>query len=235
MTKYIKVTLRWLQEFLERNVFGSFLQNMIWKYKHIYQRNWTKTSLESQDMPHREQLTSVIASLDNVESALEVGCAAAPNLRLLRDKLPHARLAGIDINRQAIREASDYFRSINDGDITLLSRKAHELDCFKQKSFDVVFSQAVLVCIPPSEINKVIKAMLRVSDILILNEYHLDGARNGFFDGGRWVYDYTAIIKQHSQDAVVSMQETVFKGGSWDTYGTLITVTAPLVETERNQ
>ena len=105
----IKNIARRIQEFLERNIMGGFFQDCIWRFKHIYQKEWTKTSLRSKDLLHREQFTAVIASFDNVQSVLEIGCAAGPNLRLIREKLPNVRLCGIDINKQAIKVANNYF------------------------------------------------------------------------------------------------------------------------------
>ena len=219
----LKIIVRRIQEFLERNIVGGFIQDFIWYFKHIYQKEWTKTSLESKDLPHREHITSIIASFDSVQSVLEIGCAAGPNLRLLREKLPSAYLSGIDINKQAIKVANNYFASINDDKVNFFARKADQLDEFQNKSFDVVFSQAVLVCIPPTRIYKVISEMIRLSsNVIIFNEYHSDGADEGFFDNGRWVYDYYKIIKKYHPKAHVSMQESGFKGGSWDRYGKVI-------------
>ena len=223
--KRAKMLGRLAQGFLERYVLGNFIQNCLWRWRHLYTKNWAKTSLESKDEYNRNLITSVITSFDNVQSVLEIGCASAPNLRRLREKLPSAQLTGIDINKQAIRTANDYFRSVNDDKVNLLARTADQLDDFKDKSFDVVFTQAVLISITPPNINKVIAEMIRLSSkAVVFNEYHLDGAKEGFFDHGRWVYDYYSIIRRQYPEANISMQKTDFKGGSWDLYGKLITV-----------
>tara|TARA_B100001142_G_scaffold296600_1_gene318397 strand:+ start:585 stop:1271 length:687 start_codon:yes stop_codon:yes gene_type:complete len=226
MLKKLKIIARNTQEFLERYILGNFFQALVWRSKHIYQPKWTKTSLTSLDLLHRNQLTLSIASLKNNDSILEIGCAAGPNLRLLREKLPNSNLFGIDINNQAIREAQKYFGSMNDNKVFLSSRQAHHLDIFEDKNFDVVFSQAVMVCIPPPTFNRTIEQILRVTKkTIIFNEYHKDGAVDGFFDQGRWVYDYRSIIKKYYPDAVICINNTDFKGGSWDIYGKLITIT----------
>ena len=67
--------------------------------------------------------------------------------------------------------------------------------------------------------------MLRLSrKAFVFNEYHLDGANEGFFAQGYWVYDYYSIIKRQYPEAKISMQKTDYKGGNWDVYGKLITV-----------
>ena len=73
LIKRLKMLIRQIQELLERNILGGFLQKFIWRWKHIYNKDWTKTSLGSKDLAHRDQLTSVIASFDNVQSVLESG------------------------------------------------------------------------------------------------------------------------------------------------------------------
>ena len=106
----------------------------------------------------------------------------------------------------------------------IVSKSGNTLETIK--NFDVVFSQAVMVCIPPPTFNRTIEQILRVTKkTIIFNEYHKDGAVDGFFDQGRWVYDYRSIIKKYYPDAVICINNTDFKGGSWDIYGKLITIT----------
>ena len=99
------------------------------------------------------------------------------------------------------------------------------MDYFQDKSFDIVFTQALLISITPPNINKVISEMFRLSrKAIIFNEYHLDRAEKGFFADGRWVYDYYSIIKKQYPEAKISMKKSDYKGGNWDLYGKLITV-----------
>ena len=223
MITKIKILIRNIQELLERNILGGFIQELTWKCKHFYDKKWTETSLKSINLEHRKNLTQVITSLHNIDSVMEVGCASAPNLQLIREKLPNAKLVGIDINKQAIKTARNHFLLQNDNNAEFFTKSADRLDDFPEKSFDIVFSQAVLVFVPPINIRKVIHGMLRVSKrYIILNEYHLDGEPNGLFNGGRWIYDYISIIKEYSPDAEISMQPSGFKGGIWDDYGNLV-------------
>lgn len=226
MKKFLKISLRKIQGYLERRIVGAFIQSLIWRFKHLYQKAWPEISLSSTELTHRKQLASVVtASMDNIQSVLEIGCAAAPNLRLVRQKLPSARLVGIDINQKAIRTANDYFKSVGDDKTKCFTRKAHQLSIFEDSTFDVCFSQGVMVCHPPHDFIRAVKEMLRVTkDIIIFNEYHQDGATEGFFDAGRWVYDYNSVFKKLSPEAEVTMQKTDFSGGGWDDYGKLITV-----------
>ncbi len=226
MKKFLKINLRKIQGYLEKRILGGFIQSLIWRSKHLYQKDWPEISLSSTELPHRKQLASVVAgSLNDIQSVLEIGCAAAPNLRLVRQKLPSAQLVGIDINQQAVKTANDYFKSVGDGKSICLARKAHELSIFKDSTFDVCFSQAVMVCHPPHDFIRAVKEILRVTKgKIIFNEYHQDGAVEGLFDAERWVYDYISVFKKLSPEAEITMQRTDFCGGGWDDYGKLITV-----------
>jgi len=223
--KLLKKLVRLAQEPLERYILHGFIQKYIWRWKHLYKPKWAKISLESKDLSHRDQLVSYVTSFDNVQSLLEIGCAAGPNLRRVRQILPNAQLCGIDINKHVIQTAHKYFSSVNDDRVDFFVKRADQLSDFGDKAFDVVFSQAVLVCITPDSINQVIADMIRLSiKGFVLNEYHLEGAEKGFFDSGRWVYDYSAIIKRQLPTAKINIQRSDFKGGSWDIYGCLIIV-----------
>jgi len=225
MISKIKFFLRKTQGFLERNVLGGFIQELSWKWKHLYDKDWTETSLNSIELEHRKNLIKVITTLGDINSIMEIGCASAPNLRLAREKLPNAKLAGIDINKKAIKTARNYFLQENDNKAEFFIKSADNLDDFQDNSFDVLFSQAVLVFVPPSNIRKAIHGMTRISKkYIVLNEYHLEGEPDGLFDGGRWIYDYSAIIKEHFPKAEIAMQASGLKGGIWDNYGNLIIV-----------
>ncbi|MDP2430849.1 MAG: hypothetical protein Q8O33_02340 [Pseudomonadota bacterium] len=60
---------------------------------------------------------------------------------------------------------------------------------------------------------------------IVLNEYHAVGPINGHFDGGRWVYDLVALLRETvPAHARIETRKSAFSGGLWDQYGTLITV-----------
>jgi len=222
---YLKQIFRRTQLFLERFVLGGFIQDLIWQYKHKYQQGWTQISIDSINLPHRAKLISMISSVGNAPSIIEIGCAAGPNLRLLREKFPLAHLAGIDINKSAIEEAQNYFASVNDNKTAFYVGKAHKFNKFENQSFDVVFSQAVLLHHPPSRIDQAIKNMIRLSkNLVIFHEYHMDGVDRGLFIGGRWCYDYRKIISKYYPTAQIDIQQGGFKGGDWEEFGKFIVV-----------
>tara|TARA_B110001450_G_scaffold245457_1_gene258509 strand:- start:4759 stop:5151 length:393 start_codon:yes stop_codon:yes gene_type:complete len=122
-----------------------------------------------------------------------------------------------------IKLAKDYFSSINDDNVGFYAKKASQLKNFDSKTFDVVFSQAVLIYLPPTKIHQAVVEMIRLRDgFFVFHEFHSDGGGKGIFEGGNWVYDYRSIIKTYNPEAHIEMHENTFRGGNWDKYGKLI-------------
>jgi len=94
------------------------------------------------------------------ESILEVGCGDGNNVALIKEALPHARVAGCDISDGRIAFAQKYHAErgldaeFRVGDATNLP--------YPDNSFDVLFS---LYCLEhlPAEFPKAVKSMLRVA------------------------------------------------------------------------
>lgn len=221
--KNLKALARRIQEWLERGPIGTRLQEWAWRTRHLYRRGWARGYLETLDHPHRAQIVEAVAAF-RPDSVLEIGCASGANLACLRQSLPHARLHGLDINADAIRVGREHFA--HDSGIELTIGHADQLAAFPDHSQDVVLSDAVLMLVAPDRIHRVLAEMIRVARKgLVLNEYHAAGQTRGHFDGGRWVYDLTALLGQLvPENAQIETRASAFTGGLWDRYGTLITV-----------
>ena len=80
--------------------------------------------------------------------------------------------------------------------------KADELKQFPDKSFDVVFTWAVLILIGPDKIKEVMKEMIRITrKRLILLEMHdkdinRDPQGLGVYCNVYWKRDYVALLRQ---------------------------------------
>lgn len=219
--KRVRNLARRCQEWLERGPLGTRLQEWAWRYRHLYRRGWARGYLETLEHPHRAQLVEAIAALQP-ESILEIGCASGANLARLRERLPQARLFGLDINPEAIRVGRQHFA--HDSRVQFTLGHADRLAALERQ--DVVLCDAVLMFIAPDRIHRVIREMARIARKgIVLNEYHAAGVVDGHFDGGRWVYDLIALLRETvSPHARIETRKSAFTGGLWDQYGTLITV-----------
>ena len=217
--------VRHVQKQLEKGALGPHLTELLWRNRHLYNRNWAEKYLFTTDHPHRIQIVEAVAAFDPLESVLEVGCASGANLICLRSRFPHLRLLGIDINPQAIKLGKRHFSQQGDSNVTLMIKKADLLIGIPDESVDVVIADAVLMFIPPKNIKKVLSEMIRAARRgLVLNEYHLHKGwgQQSYFKGGRWIHDLFSLIKEVKPDAKIYIHASAFTGGEWDTFGRLL-------------
>lgn len=154
-----------------------------------------------------------------------MGCASGANLVRLRERFPEAELIGLDINARAVQVGREYFAACGDARVRFLNAHADQIKMLKARSVDVVITDAVLMFITPDRIRSIIAELARVArNGIVLNEYHGDGLDSGHFEGGRWVYDFVALLRKELPQAQIQARKSSFVGGAWDMYGTLIEV-----------
>jgi ubiquinone/menaquinone biosynthesis C-methylase UbiE len=191
--------------------------------------DWAKGHIETLNHPHRPLLAEKILSYAPLQSVLEIGCNAGPNLYLLAQKLPQAELHGIDINPKAIEVGKAWLKQAGISNVRLSIARADRLERFADKSVDLVFSDATLIYIGPDKICNVIKEMARIArKALIFNEWHQDNEKNGLYYDGHWVYDYKTLISDclssPRQPKVSKIPEDLWGGGGWGEFGAIIEV-----------
>jgi SAM-dependent methyltransferase len=216
-----------IRRILEMYIFGTRLQELIWKTRHLYKgKRWSREYIGSTNHPHREQIINAISSFAPLVSMLEIGCNSGPNLMLLAQRFPDAIIYGVDINKQAIRTGKKMLEAQNIKNIELFTCKADALDWVADKSMDVVFTDAVLMFIGTDKIRKIITEMGRIfRKALVCNEYHSVSPPKGNYDGGTWVHDYQCLIKTCIPSLKnIEIVRSTFSGGDWDKYGALIKV-----------
>jgi len=149
----------------------SILTDKEWSTRHLYEEDWIESYWRSRDHPHRSFLVERISKFFP-NSVLEIGCACGPNLYHIAKKFPNAEVKGIDINPMAVQKGNGWFKEEGIFNVKLEVGSAQELKQFADKSFDVVFTDAVLIYISPEDIKQVVKEMLRIGRIIVLNEWH---------------------------------------------------------------
>lgn len=194
--------------------------------------DWIKSYWDSQNHSHRPFLIERISKF-YPNSILEIGCNCGPNLYLLAKKFPDTVIRGIDINPLAVQKGTEWLAQEGLSNVKLLEGKADELEQFQDKSFDVVFTDAVLIYIGPDKIKEVIRDMVRITRrTLILVEWHSEYQRKdpeglGVYYLGNWKRDYVALLKQfvrEEQIHVTKITEDVWLDRAWKDVGAVIEV-----------
>ena len=195
--------------------------------------DWINGYRDSLDHPHRSFLIETISRF-NPSSILEIGCNCGPNLYLLAKKFPDAKIIGIDINPMAVQKGNEWLVEEGISNITLLEGKADELGQFQDKSFDVVFTDAVLIYMGPDKIKEAMKEMVRIArHALIFMEWHsfepdhTDPYGLGVFHSGNWKRDYVALLKQFVPEEdiyVTKITGDIWPDKNWKELGGVIEV-----------
>lgn len=213
------------REFLERRVLGHRLQEWIWRTRHLYDRHSAGFSIDSAEHPHRRQIVEAVGRFLPASSLLEVGCGYGANLVRLRAAYPGMRLQGVDINPHAIASAQGHFRRLPGAAVLLKVGSADDLSFAVDKCVELVLTDAVLMFVAPDNIRRTLSDFGRVArGGLILNEYHSSDAKEGLYEGGRWVHDLAGLCRELFPVARVSMEKSAYTGSDWTRFGTLVIV-----------
>ena len=231
---------------LVKMIYYTLGSSILGRFLTWHERQWETRALSAaegywnnRNNPNKHLLVERIAALSPIHSILEVGCNSGPNLYLLAKKFPQAQIVGIDINSKAVQYGNAQFAQEGIPNVQLLVGKADELGQFQDKSFDVVFTRAVLIHIGPDKIKNIVEEMIRVSRrALILMEGQCfepqdeDPNGMGIYCSGiwkawrMWRRDYVALLKQYvpaEQIRVIRIPEEVWTvEESWEPWSVAV-------------
>jgi ubiquinone/menaquinone biosynthesis C-methylase UbiE len=194
------------------------------------EKDWIKGYWDSVDHPHRKFLTDIIIK-SNPKSVLEIGCNCGPNLRILAHRLPECKFVGIDINAESVAKGNEWFLKEGITNVELRYGKIEQLgDMFSDKSFDIVFTDAVLIYIGSDQIYKALQNILRIAQKkVVLLEWMFDSQRLSLgkylITKGLWTWDYMVMIMGMGFSVhLTKLPSELWNDDSWQKYGYLIEV-----------
>ena len=211
---------------MANRVLGTRFNEMIWRFRHVYKRGWAESYIQSFSHPHRQLLAKKISSDEPFTDVLEIGCASGPNLYLLAKKFPHAHFVGVDINPEAVKQGNIFFKRQGVRNVSLLVGKADDLGKFSDRSFDIVFTDAVLMYIGPDKIRKVAAEIERVvRKAILLVEHHSEQESDlGSYKEKWWLRDYAKLFQPFSNQINVTRITSETWGGNWAKFGYIIEI-----------
>lgn len=233
----MKDRLKLLLKSWQMRLFGTKLEEKYWVTRHLHkgddwgnkENDWVRGYWDSRSHSHRSFLMEKISKF-SPSSILEVGCNCGPNLYLLAKRFPNAEIIGIDINSMAVQKGNEWFVQEGISNVKLFVGKADDLRQFQDKSFDVVFTDAVLIYVGPDKIKKVVGEMLRVArKALVFLEWHCFNSKCnplGVY-AGHWVRNYVSLLKEFVPEdkiGVVKMPEELWLDKNWQKWGAIIEV-----------
>jgi len=177
-------------------------------------------------------------------SLCEIGSNCGNKLYQMAKEFSQIKFTGIEINKVAVEFGKTRFRELGINNVQLFQGEASNLGRFADESFDVVFSWATLIYVPPDEIDIVLTEMIRIArKALILIEMH-DGSltnkkkiRGVLVPPGNWKRNYNLILQEKGIDSslihIEDVPQKVWNPGGG--FAKIITIAPPDSKTLLNQ
>lgn len=226
----VKSFLRRVDERLDKSVLSGTWQRWKWALKYrLGKQEYVPDFDTLVCRPHRKYLLDAIDAFGPWRSALEVGCGKGANLYLLANRHTGVKLAGVDVSLMAIEQARAELSRRGVGGVRLEVMGAIDLRSLAEGSFDVVFSDAVLMYVPPADISAAIDEMVRVARLgVVVSAWHQDSRSEEepwWYNEGAWIYDYRRLLEGQpggSLEVLPYPEEAWANISRWRKYGCLI-------------
>ena len=152
------------------------------------------------------------------DSVLEVGAQWGENLMAIKEKFSDKRLVGVDVDKQVTLEAKE---------ITGLDLRVGNLfDLqFEDREFDVVFSEALFVMLPPHQIESGLDELIRVANKYVLLVELGISELTGYAPGGRTGANWVELFKARGLNADIKrITKEQWDAEPWRGYGVIVEV-----------
>ena len=171
------------------------------------EENWIEGYVLSLDHPHRGLIVNALKSVVPFGGVLEIGCNTGSNLIRVRELWPQNQLAGIDVNGECINIASEYIPG------AILEVADYNDIPFKDKEFDILIADAVLLYANPDEIETVMNEIDRVTKKAVIMIERYADSLTGEIVGHVWGRDYKKLLEQKG----FKVTETPLTEDQWPT------------------
>ncbi len=170
-------------------------------------------------MTHRQLLLKELNKI-KFDSLLDIGCGEAMDIDLIHQEFPKVKLVGIDRRPERIEIAVEKVP-----DASFVVGDIRSLD-YKDKSFDVVLSDAVLYQNKPEEVVQILGEMKRIAKkYIFLIETHSEVIDDDERFDEYNVLNYKDILNKFGLKAeFIKITNRVWAGYPWSYWGYLIIV-----------
>ena len=192
------------------------------KYWQERKIDWKQSYTSTWNHPHRFIISKVLKTFKWL-SLIEIGCGSGANLINIIKAFPGRQVGGVDVNPDAIEEATKYlngaYLKVNSGDNVMMS----------DDSTDVVLTDMCLIYVGPRKIKKYLEEMKRIGrHHIILCEFHSDSWWNRMalrFNSGYYAYNYDKLLRKEGFYDIIKLKlrEEDWPGGDpQKTFGYII-------------
>lgn len=205
---------------------GSSIQFFLWKYRHLFDKNFSKGELNDADFnhPHRLKLLSILRESQPFDNVLEIGCGKGTNIFLFAKHFPDVVYKGVDINKNNVKYANSYTVKNSFTNITFNFANIIHLSDIADKSFDILVCDAVLIYVDDNLINSVASEFIRIAKKkIVLVDFHDENTNSkGYQHNKIWVRNYYKLFE--NCDVKMSKIEKDTWTKQWELYGRFIDI-----------
>lgn len=179
------------------------------------QKDWIDGYVKSIDHPHRKLIIDALKKLTPFESVVEAGANCGPNLFLIKKHFPHATVAGIDLNEEAILEGK---KIAPEADLRVGTMAKLP---WEDKKFDIALADASLLYVPPDDIDTVMNELDRVAKKAIIIIERFDESEKGVVKNYLWTRNYPLLLQKLGYGVEqIKLDEKTWPGSvNWQKYG----------------
>ena len=164
--------------------------------------DWLDTYWNAHRTPRRDVIIEALRTTFGAPtSVLDIGCNAGPTLRRIAAEFPSCRLAGFDVNADAVEGARQRLAAIGAAPELRVGSFYDVLPATPTDSVDVVISSFALAYVPPSRLPAVLADIVRIASRgAVLAEPHAfePGRRAGVLTvpWHDWRHDYASACAE---------------------------------------
>lgn len=161
-----------------------------WEQRKI---DWNSSYLQTWNHPHRNLISKTLENF-RWKSLFEIGCGAGANLVNIIKHFPGKQLGGVDINKDAIKVASESLQG------AILRIGSAEDILMSDDSTDITLSDMCLMYVGPLKIRAYLQEIKRITrDYAVFCEFHSASFLQRLklrLTSGYNAYDYRKLLEQ---------------------------------------
>jgi len=171
----------------------AFALGLRWRFRYLRRLPDVDEYYRRADASPQRLFLSRLVAFDVPRRVLDVGCGFGQDLWLVHRSLSRVGVVdpdlwGVDVNPRVLSAARSALTSRG---VSASLRRASVFDVVSLGRFDVVFSDAVLMYVPPYRVEEALRYMVAVAPRVVLCEFQ--GPE--LFFRGKWVHDYVGILR----------------------------------------
>lgn len=169
---------------------------VFWRFRSWVEPRWYESYIEDWNAPRRQVFANLARETGSAPIVFEFGCAAAPNLFLIKRALPLARVIGVDINPQSVKYAQRHFQErFSDGYDFFTASDASgvekRLQHLKILTIDCAIFDRVLYLFGTKQCTELFELLSHSARTLIIDDFFSSPATREQYQA----HDFNALLK----------------------------------------